>query len=349
MAVQAGKHVLNVLQHPPLFIFVDGHEFDGQAAVGAFFVLPHKPVALKPACQRRFGCFALKRAHFLQLGIAALVQSHARAQFIHSQPARLGPALAHHTHEVVGRGFDVVFIFQNDPIDIFFTVMLHRRDRRQAFAVINFQPNHVFRHDIADGNGPARGAHQRMIGLARMRLRVAVGVFAFAHFTGARVHIVMALRRAVDAIGPVQPGVEPLRRIGRGHLMRQHVHHLVVKRTRIIDTVEIAVFPAPVRPGSSKAMEHLPGIVFVRVALLGGKLRQRFLIRHRTLQPFGNALFGHFARFYRHTGFAEIFLRNDVRGHLRPERRHLHIVHLEDNRAVRVADDGRAGVKLDGG
>ena len=46
-----------------------------------------------------------------------------------------------------------------------------------------------------------------------MRLRVLIGRFRFGEDTGLIVNIVVALRRSVDAIGPVKARVEPLRRV----------------------------------------------------------------------------------------------------------------------------------------
>src|SRR3989344_7003494 len=44
----------------------------------------------------------------------------------------------------------------------------------------------------------------------------------------------------------------------------------------------------------------------------------------------------------RDTSFSKIFLRKDVRSHLTPEIWNFHVMHLEDNRSVRISDDGRA-------
>ena len=50
---------------------------------------------------------------------------------------------------------------------------------------------------------------------AGMRLRMLVGDFDLRQLAGVGIDVVMALRRAVDAVGPVQAGVEPLRRVRR--------------------------------------------------------------------------------------------------------------------------------------
>ena len=69
----------------------------------------------------------------------------------------------------------------------------------------------------------------------------------------------MALARTVDAVGPVQAGVEPLRRVGRADLRRQHEAMLVVEGAGIVFAVEVAALPAPVGPGAGHALEHLAG------------------------------------------------------------------------------------------
>ena len=69
----------------------------------------------------------------------------------------------------------------------------------------------------------------------------------------------MALARTVDAVGPMQAGVEPLRRIGRADLRRQHVAMLVVEGAGVFLAVEVAALPAPVGPGAGHAMEDLAG------------------------------------------------------------------------------------------
>ena len=68
---------------------------------------------------------------------------------------------------------------------------------------------------------------------AGMRLRVFVGRRRPGQLAGFEVDIVVALARPVDAIGPMHPGVEPLRRVRRGHLARQHETHLVEKGPRV--------------------------------------------------------------------------------------------------------------------
>src|SRR3546814_19904706 len=81
----------------------------------------------------------------------------------------------------------------------------------------------------------------------------------FRSLAGREVDVVVALARAVDAVGPGQAGVEPLRRVRRGDLAGQHVAHLVVVGAGVLLGVEVAALPAPVGPGAGHAVEHLLG------------------------------------------------------------------------------------------
>ena len=72
----------------------------------------------------------------------------------------------------------------------------------------------------------------------------------------------MALAGAVDAIGPVEAGVEPLRGVGRRDLPRQHEAQFVEKGRSVIEPVEIMVLLAPIGPGAGEAVEDLNGRMF---------------------------------------------------------------------------------------
>jgi hypothetical protein len=92
---------------------------------------------------------------------------------------------------------------------------------------------------------------------ARVRLRMLVGRCRLHQFMGEGIDIEMALARPVNAIGPVQARVEPLRRIGRRHLHGEHVAHFVEEGLRIGFRVEIFPLPAPIGPGARKSIEDL--------------------------------------------------------------------------------------------
>ena len=83
---------------------------------------------------------------------------------------------------------------------------------------------------------------------AGVRLRMLVGRLRLDQLAGLEVDVIVALARPVDAIGPMEAGVEPLRRIGRRHLARQHEPHLVVIGARVLFAVEIAAPSSPNRP-----------------------------------------------------------------------------------------------------
>ena len=173
---------------------------------------------------------------------------------------------------------------------------------------------------------------------AGVRLRMLVGRFRFGQLAGLEIDVVVALARAVDAIGPVQAGVEPLWAIRRADLRRQHVAQLVEEGARVLFRVEIAALPAPVGPGAGQTIDHLLGGMLADRALF---LRQRgdgLLVGDRAPQEGGDGVLLDSLQARRHAGLAEIFLRQHVGGDLRPEFRHLDIVELEHHRAVRVAD-----------
>ena len=120
---------------------------------------------------------------------------------------------------------------------------------------------------------------------AGMRLGMLVGGRGVGQFAGLMVDVHVALAGAVDAVGPVQAGVEPLRRVGRRDLAGQHAAQLVVEGLGIFLAVEVAVAPAPIRPGVGQPVEDLAG-----VGLTAGPL------------PLG----------FRHAGLAEVLLGQDV-------------------------------------
>ena len=102
---------------------------------------------------------------------------------------------------------------------------------------------------------------------AGMRLRMLVGGLRLGQLAGEGVDIEVALARAVDAIGPVQAGVEPLRRIRRDALGGQHIGELVAEGARVVLRLEVAALPAPVGPGAGQPVEDLAGVDLGTVAL----------------------------------------------------------------------------------
>ena len=101
----------------------------------------------------------------------------------------------------------------------------------------------------------------------------------------------------------------------------------------VILAVEVAVLPAPVRPGAGEAVEDLGRAALAAgvVGALGG-LGAPEPLRHALLLD-GDEVGGD-------AGLAEVLLRHDVDGDLRPVRGHADAGRLEDGRPVGV-DDAR--------
>ncbi len=159
------------------------------------------------------------------------------------------------------------------------------------------------------------------------------------------IDIEMALAGAVDAIGPMQAGIEPLRTVGRPHLGRQHMAHLVVIGACVFFVGKIPTFPAPIGPGPGHPVENLTGAGLAAKARVLGQMRQRLLVGDRAPQEFRYALFLDALEPHGHPGLAEIFLGNDVRGDLAPPLRHLDRLVAEDDLAVGITNLAGGGGK----
>jgi len=94
---------------------------------------------------------------------------------------------------------------------------------------------------------------------ARVWLWMLVRGLGRRQFAGLVVNVVVPLCRAVDAVGPVQACVEPLRAVWCRALCRQHIAHLVKVRARVFLGREIAAFPTPIGPSACQTVEHLLG------------------------------------------------------------------------------------------
>ena len=152
------------------------------------------------------------------------------------------------------------------------------------------------------------------------------------------VDVIVALARPIDAIGPMEAGVEPLRRIGRGHLSREHEPHFVEIGARVLLAVEEPCLPAPIGPGAGEPVEHLFGRDLGAEALALRQRAERGLVGNRAPQERGNALLLDPLQARRHASFAEIFLRQHVGRDLAPGGRNLDAFERKHDRAVRIAD-----------
>ncbi len=184
---------------------------------------------------------------------------------------------------------------------------------------------------------------------AGVGLGMLVGRFGLDEFVGERVDIEMALAGAVDAIGPVQAGVEPLRGIGGNALGGEHVAQLVIEGAGVVFGREIAALPAPVCPGAGEAIKNLARIHFRAKAVVFGQLGEGLFVGDRTPQPGGDVVFFDLLEDLGDTGLAEIFLRDDVGGDLAPGRGDSDVLELEDHRPVRIADFARGRAEFDAG
>ena len=176
---------------------------------------------------------------------------------------------------------------------------------------------------------------------AGVRLRVGVGVDGGREFAGDRIHIVVALRRTVDAVGPVEARVEPLRGVGCRDLRREHEAHLVEEGPRVLFARKVVVLEAPVDPAARHAVEDLARVGLAGRPRLEVETGQRLFVCLHRLQPLRYASLGYPLQRLRNTRLAKVLLRQNVGRGLGPSLRDTHPFRLEDHRAVRVADFAR--------
>ena len=167
------------------------------------------------------------------------------------------------------------------------------------------------------------------------------------HLAGDVIGVVVALAGAVDAVGPVQAGVEPLRAVGGAELHGEHVAVLVEEGARVVLAGEVAALPAPVGPGTGEAVEHLARVVLADDAFRGGALGQRALIGDGAPQPGRDLCFLDALEASGHARLAEILLRQDVGRDLAPMLGDGEALQPEDDGAVRVLDLGGGAAKGD--
>ncbi len=129
----------------------------------------------------------------------------------------------------------------------------------------------------------------------------------------------------------MKAGIEPLGRIWRCHLMRQHVAHFIVERLSIVRRLEIPIRLAPMGPASSHAFEDLTGISLTT--------QHRLAIWTDGRLPILIAL--------RNSGLPKVLLGQYINGQLRPCLRNVDIFELEDSGSVGIANLRRTLHKRD--
>ena len=173
---------------------------------------------------------------------------------------------------------------------------------------------------------------------AGMGLGMFIGAVRADHLAGLVIDIEMPLPRSVDAVGPVQAGVEPLRAVRGAHLAGQHVAHLVQIGAGILLGREVAALPAPIGPGPRHAVKDLGGAGLASVTLVLGQVGQGGLVGDMAPQEVRHTLFAHRLQPRGNARLAEILLRDDIACDLAPALGDFHAVIAEHDRAVGVAD-----------
>ena len=115
--------------------------------------------------------------------------------------------------------------------------------------------------------------------------------------------------------------------------MGQHIAGFIVKGALVFLAVKIFVLPAPIKPGKGQTVKHLPGVM-LRAVFGQDAAGIAAFFAAAAQAPFFPLV--DFIR--RNARLAEIFLGNNIRGNLAPERRHNHRVFRKNRLAVRVAD-----------
>ena len=151
---------------------------------------------------------------------------------------------------------------------------------------------------------------------AGRHLRPAVGVAGLVGGAGGEVHRPVA-PRALDLVLVPEPAVEPYRAVEGADLVHEVVAQLGLEGLRVGRRGEVAALGLA---GAAERVGHPP-----------------HELPHRLL---GTALGWH-------PGLAEVLAHRDVGGELRPFRRHLRVVHLEDHFAVGAGDLGGPPGPLD--
>src|SRR2546430_16338202 len=90
------------------------------------------------------------------------------------------------------------------------------------------------------------------------------------NLVGLGINVVMSLSRPFNAVSPMQPGVKPLGRVRRCHLMNEHVAGFIEEGPCVFLAGKIAGLPTPVSPATRQATENLARIGFMPRARIAG-------------------------------------------------------------------------------
>src|SRR5690606_22591331 len=143
-----------------------------------------------------------------------------------------------------------------------------------------------------------------------MRLRTLVCGSRLFDFVVCRIHIIMSLRLAFNAVRFIQSGIKPLWTIRHARLVEDAVHQFVVENLGIFLTGKIIILVSPYFP----AVGHTMGNLF-----------------------YGSFSSGTTAGL-RNAGFSEVLLCQAIRSNLAPVLWYFHIVHFQNNFTRRVSD-----------
>src|SRR5262245_28529868 len=127
----------------------------------------------------------------------------------------------------------------------------------------------------------------------------------------------------------MKPGVKPLRRIGRRHLMREHVTELIMEGIGIFRSLEITkVFP-PGSPTPGEPFKHLSGVTLPSQLRLAVRPDDRIPL----LISLG------------YSGFPKIFLGENIDRKLGPGLGNVDIFQLKHDRSVGITNFRRTFYK----
>src|SRR5690606_37465384 len=89
------------------------------------------------------------------------------------------------------------------------------------------------------------------------------------HLPIGRIHIIVTLWLAGNAIAFVQTCIEPLWRIGYAHLVQNRINQFIIKHLGVFRGSEITIAFAPGLPAIREAMRYLFGRCFATEGTIG--------------------------------------------------------------------------------